>query len=123
MFHHTVVRFLILEMSNTRQLQLYSLNQSTIDYSNKTLLATVSVTDGSQAATALIGSGDRGNDFRIFSSTTNIFYLWYCSPRLSRVKQHVFPDVPGNIGRLLFTKSSLFWMIDYIANDSLLFDL
>ena len=73
MFHHTVVRFLILEMSNTRQLQLYSLNQSTIDYSNKTLLATVSVTDGSQAATALIGSGDRGNDFRIFSSTTNIF--------------------------------------------------
>ena len=52
MFHHTVVRFLIFEMSVTRQLQLYSLNHSTFDFSNKTLLATVSIADGSQAATS-----------------------------------------------------------------------
>ena len=128
MFHHTVLRFLILEMSETRQLQLYSLNHSTFDYSSETLLATVSIADGYQAATssnnllayrpnfknnlagifinlegvfpcivpltnlfpiichissgeedgfrggkALIGSGDRGNNFQIFSSTDNIF--------------------------------------------------
>ena len=52
MFHHTVLRFLILVMSNTRQLRLYRLNHFTIDYSIDAPLATVSVTNGSQAATS-----------------------------------------------------------------------
>ena len=65
MFHHTVLQLLILELSQTRQLQLYSLNHSTFDYSSETLLATVSVADGSQAATSsnnLLAYRPRYND-------------------------------------------------------------
>ena len=126
------MRFLVLGMSDTRQLRLYSLNHSTTNYFSETLLATVSVTNVSQAATssnnllayrpnyndhhnsnlagifinlegvfpcivpltnefpiichlssaeedgfrggkALIGSGDIGNHFQIFSSTPDTF--------------------------------------------------
>ena len=138
-------------MSSTRQLQLYSLNRSlTFDYSNKTLLATVVVTNGSQAATssnsllayrpsysdlhnsnlagifinlegvfpcivplnkyipichlssaeedgfrhgkALIGSGDTGNHFQIFSSTTNILTYGIAVQGCPQLNNTCFPS-------------------------------
>ena len=149
-----VVRFLTLRIVEDRQLKLYRVNHSTIDYSNETLLATVSVTDGSQAATssnnllayrpsysdnhnsnlagifinlegvfpcivpltnyvpiichlssseedgfrggkALIGSGDKGNNFRIFSSTPDTFTYGIAVQECPQLSEACFRSYQG----------------------------
>ena len=149
-----VVRFLTLRMFEIRELRLYRLNHSTIDYSIDAPLATVSFKNVSQAATssnnllayrpsyndlhnsnlagifinlegvfpcivpltnyvpiichlssseedgfrggkALIGSGDRGNNFLIFSSTPDTFTYGIAVQGCPQLNNNCFPNFQG----------------------------